>query len=623
MRVWLVVLYTAVIFMAMMVNLAVKPKTGVRMTGRLIVLAAVLGFFFYGYGYANVIGSLPMAVLRATMSVWFMFVGRNDFSSVSSAPLFASPAIQFLFWLAHLLAIYAFASATFITIGAGAVRFMRIMKARYSDITVIYGANAPSVSFIRNLSERKNHGTILVIDQEKETEAFRTDIDEAGGIILNGAEARNAEKAFLKNFRILKGKRHFDFYALHEMPLNNIGFAENLKNSLEEAGVEPGQTSIVIAADETVAGGRFQAAECMYGFGDVYLFPAGETSARALIRLFPPAETVRYGKDGRAAEDFEALLIGFSTTAQSILKRLVINAQMEGAGFHAMVCDRNLREIAGSFFHTNRILLREYDISFMEQDARSMELYDYIEQHAEALKYIVVSTGDARQDQEILLSLDKYIRLLETEAVIVSCSRTEIHYVDKKTMGWVSVDPMTPENLCDREMDVKAKALNQVYCKENGKTEEENWLLCDYFSRESCRAASDFLPGYFRALEDAGIPVTDGSGNISEEIREVLGRTEHRRWSAFHHVMGYEKMPEEIWNKRAEEYRKEIRRSGSASFAVGKDREKKLHACLIPWEDLPTLSEKEAEVTGKYRDYREMDFNNVRIMIEMEKGEDA
>ncbi len=618
MREWSVILYTAVIFMAMMVNLAVKPKTGARMTGRLIVLAAVMGFLFYGCGYASVIDSLPMAVLRATMSVWFMFVGRNDFSSVSSAPVFRFPAAQFLFWFAHLTAIYAFASATFVTIGTGAVRFMRIRKARWTNAAVIFGINPSSVSFASNLADGKKYGTLLLIDQEKTAGEYQDEIDGFGGITLTDTDARSASPAFLKSFRIRKGRRRFDFYALHEMPLNNVRFAEDLRASLEKAGVGPEQTRIVIAADETAAGDRFRAGNDRFGFGEIYLFPAGETAARAVIRLFPPAKTLRFGKDGRAQEDFEALLIGFSTTAQCILKQLVMNAQIEGSKFHAMVCDRSLREISGSFFHTNGILLREYDISFMEQDARSMELYDYIEKHAEELKYVVVSTGDPVQDQEILLSLEKYVTYLKTEAVIVSCSRTEIHYVDKETMSWASVDPMTPENLCGMDLDREAAALNQAYCGGNGRSSYENWLACDYFSRESCRAASDFLSGYLQALKREGLPVTGDGSLLLEEQREVLSRTEHRRWMAFHHVMGYDAMPEDMWNERAERYRKEVPGPGSSPFSIGKDREKKLHACLIPWEDLPALSEKEARITGQYHDYQAMDYNNIQIMMKEE-----
>ena len=611
MYIWLVILYTAAIFLAMVISLAVKPREAARLTGLLTLAAALTGFLFYGYGYAYTISRMPMAVLRAVMSVWFMFVGRNDYASVSAAPLFQIHFVEFLFWTAHLLAIYAFASATFITIGSGAIRILRVLKAKFSNLFVIFGVNRSSVAFAKNIAQTNRRATILMIDNGKDISEFSNDITSFGGIVLDDSTASSAEPAFLRTFRIRKGMgiRRFCFYALDEMPLDNIHFAECLKESLQTAGVLPQQLDIVIAADESYIGERFRAKDEDFGFGNVYVFPPGETVARMAMRLFPPAKTLCYDADGRAQDSFDALLIGFSSTAQCILKQLVMNGQIDGAGFHVLVCDKQLQEISGSFFHENKVLLHEYNIEFMESDARSQQLYDYISYNVRSLRYIIISTGDQRLDQEILLSLEKLLRSENCNAVILCCSREGIHYVDRNTMQWLFADPMTPDNLCNEQIDLQAMTLNQAYHAQNQKTSRENWTSCDYFSRTSCRAAADFLTGYLSALRDAGIPLQNGGRQLSALQWEILGRTEHRRWIAFHHNMGYQTMPSEVWDSRASCY------LSDKSVNINKDIDHKLHACMIPWEELPALSSREEAVTGIRKDYQAMDLDNVRIMI--------
>ena len=50
------------------------------------------------------------------------------------------------------------------------------------------------------------------------------------------------------------------------------------------------------------------------------------------------------------------------------------------------------------------------------------------------------------------------------------------------------------------------------------------------------------------------------------------------------------------------------------AIRVLKDTKNKLHGCLVPWEELDELSEKESSFTGKKPDYKEMDRENVRIV---------
>lgn len=92
---------------------------------------------------------------------------------------------------------------------------------------------------------------------------------------------------------------------------------------------------------------------------------------------------------------------------------------------------------------------------------------------------------------------------------------------------------------------------------------------------------------------------------------ENAGRTEHLRWCAFHDTMGFTPMSRAEWEARADQYLREIDNSGKSDIRIGKNMEQRRHACLIPWDELNELSEREKAVTGKDPHYQQLDINNV------------
>ena len=58
---------------------------------------------------------------------------------------------------------------------------------------------------------------------------------------------------------------------------------------------------------------------------------------------------------------------------------------------------------------------------------------------------------------------------------------------------------------------------------------------------------------------------------------------------------------------------------GLPGIRLSKDSENRTHACLIPWDALDDLSEKERTVTGRKVDYKQYDINNVLIIPEVLK----
>ena len=114
-------------FIAAMLNLAVESRVRMRMTRAALVTAALLGAFFYGYGYAWCEGLHVYSLIKALLALCRMFGGANDLGAVQAAPLFRYPAAISVFWLAHYLAFYVTASATIAALGERLLRRIRVM----------------------------------------------------------------------------------------------------------------------------------------------------------------------------------------------------------------------------------------------------------------------------------------------------------------------------------------------------------------------------------------------------------------------------------------------------------------------------------------------------------------
>ena len=142
-------------------------------------------------------------------------------------------------------------------------------------------------------------------------------------------------------------------------------------------------------------------------------------------------------------------------------------------------------------------------------------------------------------------------------------------------------------------------------------------MRCDYFGRMSSRASADFYQAVLKATGKTAQQIEDGEWPPQDDVLENLAITEHMRWCAFHYVMGFHAMTESEFAQRAERYKKEMQEKGTSSLRLSKDMEKRKHACLIPWEELDRLSEREGAVTGKKLDYKQLDRNNILVLPEL------
>ena len=608
-----VILLSIIIFLALVVNMALKPAYSAKLTAVMMTAAVLGGSIIYGKGYSDVTGNLAVSLVRTPYSVIGMFLGKNDLAAIGGASVVSGAAGIFIFWLLHSVAFYSMTSAAMITVGSEWLRRLRLFLITGDSLTIIYGINEESLKVGKECSEAEDNSVIFITDNESDDRI--PEIINLGMAVLTGGAAVRSEVSELKKLRI-RGRDKIEIFALDEDVNENLYYALGLKKAFEQMGVLPEKTSITIPGTEEIITSMLQISEDSYGFGYVNVFDPPDMMARAMIRLCPPWEQVRFDRYGRAVEDFDCVVIGSGDCGQAALRYLVMNAQFVGSRFHAAMFAPNFKLEAGYLFAECRGLLDRYDIEFLQSDGRSLEFYAYLGERLKTLKYIAICAGSDEMNAEISDHIMLYLKRERAEHIcVLECTRKGVRYQVSVGGPLVTRDVYSYDMLSAVKEDKNGMIINSQY-DNSDRTDWEKWGACNSFGKMSSRASAEFLPAIIRA---AGSTVEEAMRDewieeLGGDKLNVLGEMEHERWCAFHFANGYRTMTDEIFEKKAEEYREAVRRGEKANPRIGKDTEKRMHACMIPYDQLDALSEKEKAVTGRDVNYRQADINNVMII---------
>lgn len=610
MEIILVILITLVLFLAMILLLASKPKYAGTVTGIFIAIAGVGGLLFYGYGFAATVQNLPLAIIRALLAVCGMYVGKMDLGAIAAAPGMERTEMQVLFWVVHLLALYATASAAITTVGAEALRKLRLWLARWGQLNLIYGVSDETLSLGKKLLAKKQ-GAVVFVDSKPDA-TLAAAIAKAGCVLRSDDSALKADSKFIKTVGIHRKNRKIALYAMESDPSSSLQYAARLRDVLEKLGIPSENTCLVIRGQENSAAATLQVLGQTYGYGTVNVIQEAMLAARILVQNYPPCDTVAFDENGKATEDFEALIIGFGQTGQAVLRQLVMNGQFTGSTFRADVFASDCNVAKGYFAKSYAQLMKQYQICFHADDGRSERLYDHLDERKDKIRYITVCTGSEKLNSEIAENVTDYLENLGVRVPIYLCTRRGVkaHGLHGQATKFHSL--YHPDVLRMDTVDAMAMQVNHHYQGDPACGAAATWRDCDYFSRMSCRASADFIPAMLRMAGKTAQQVKNG-WELTEAQLENLSRTEHERWCAFHYCMGFAPMGEEMYAERAALYRQQVA-AGQKPLRLGKDMKTRHHACLVSWEALEELSKREESVTGKWTDYQKMDTENVLVI---------
>ena len=614
MDLFVIYLLSGLLFLFLLISLGFQPQLLTRILGGILLFVALGGIGFYGFGYYSLYGGSLMSVMRTLFSVFCMFLGRNEISAISQVEQLKTPVCQIGIYLVHLLALYATASTVVAGVGARLLRTLNLLLLYHKRILLLYGVSENTLLFAERLKEREE-GTLVFVDAG-DAAGYDNRIMHMGGLLLSDGGAVQPGLPFLQRIGMRPGRKALQVYCLHENTVKNLRYAESLRSALEKAAIHPSQTTLTLLTEDAAVGSGLQTDSSSgdYGYGEVLALDPSELAARLMVRAYPPCDTMRFGEAGRADENFEAMIVGFGRTGQSVLRSLVMNGQFEGSDFHALIIDSRYSQVSGAFFSAYPGLSDSYRLDFMEENARSISVYRYLKDYVKQLNYVVICTGDDSENAEIAREYDDFLRRRGSRAIVLQCSGAGVTYFAKPDGLPEVIDPYRPEVLCVGRQDRLAMLINHQYCLSQSRTLEEDWADCDYFSRMSCRASADYACAFLKAAGISQEELREHGWPDDEELMENLARMEHLRWCAFHIAMGYRPMPAEMFEQRARERARQVAETGSSSLRPGKDTENRLHVCLIPWEDLDALSEREGALTDRHPDYKQMDRDNL-LMI--------
>ncbi|MCQ2501696.1 MAG: hypothetical protein MJ117_10185, partial [Lachnospiraceae bacterium] len=338
-------------------------------------------------------------------------------------------------------------------------------------------------------------------------------------------------------------------------------------------------------------------------------------TAREMVCQNPPAQTISFHEDGSAAEDFEALIVGFGATGRAALHYLILNGMFDGSDFCADVFASDCDAVSGCIMNRCPNLEDEFKVRFHNANAKSHEFFRFLQNHYKNLNYIVLCCGE-EENEELSREISKYLRFNGRDLPVYSLTKTgfksrRLHEAVPDSWQLYSSDLLLSER-----SDKLAMAYNHYYCQGNGKTLQENWFNCDSFSRDSSRAAADFMSSMLITVGLDEAEVLKNGLNLTAEQELTLAKTEHLRWCAFHLMNGYTLMTDEEFQERSQRYLKEKAMGADKLTRISKNSLNRTHACLIDWNELDTLSTKENAVTGGSVNYKQADINNIHVIPE-------
>ncbi len=605
-----VILFSAAVFMALILNLAVKSELGDFLTGAAAFLGMVGGLILYSICYTELDQDVPLAMMRTLYAVCGMFMGKNESPTVGNCAVLEPLWTRLLFWFFHVCALYATASAAIKTVGERAMRRLRLLLLRRGRLIVIYGVRADTVSFGQQ-AMAKGRCSVVFVDEHPDPSCIQT-INDSGCVLRADRAATTPGNAFMNSVGVYSGTgRRISLFALQQSEAMNLRYAREFMAALHAQNVSPEHTDLLFLSGEHSIGESLQAGPDGAGYGNVSVIDEAGLAARLMTGHFPPAKTLKFDADGKAEENFEAMIIGFGHGGQAALRFLVMNGQFYGSTFRATIFDPEYERLTGRLFNDFGEIFTQYQIDFHKADGRSREAYDFIRESGRKLKYIVIAAGNDKANLELSEELRRFYERRRMRPMIFELSRRGVRRIGFEGEPDKTMTIYRPEVIDGAGPDAAAIRLNHYYCGDNGKTAEQNWKECSYFNRMSSRASADFVPSMIYAAGKTPEQVLDGDWDLTEAQKENLSQTEHLRWCAFHYAMGYSAMTEDEFAYRAEEYRAEKEKTGKSSVRIAKDVENRRHACLVSWDELDVLSAKENAVTGGNVDYKNMDLVNV------------
>ena len=625
------------VIICILLMMARGRKTLAKISGVMFTAAMICGFTLYTIGYLPeraAPGDALQSMLRGIFSTGRMFLVNDDYSYILGQEdkqwLVESIWFQLVFWLSHVLALFVSVSAILSLFGRQLLGTLRLRIGFYKSTYIICcsGDDSRALALCQNIVthdgklSRPDRKRLIILICESVSEETREAVELLGGVALTYHRSEQFDKVLLKS-GFAYSQLRIGILKLFIMPGKETMAYELSKCALscaQNINIPASRLSLYVLSETEWMSDKLKQAVGTGPKYELFVFSQAELASRKLVAMMPPYLATRI-EGGKAAGDFTVLILGFGQLGKQVLRRFVMNGQFMGGKMQTVIVDKELDDCFGQFHARYPGITANYEIEKYCMDVRSEMFYGLLDQWKDRINYVVVSLGDDVLNLEIANDLfQHFARSAESYSRHIAvgvCDQTLVSGAENGRMTFFSDDrDIFSENVLIREeTDRMAKAVSSVYNKCTSHEETNRlWYQSSYLSRESNRAVADFLPTMLSLIgyEAHNVPSPENFQLTPSQI-ELLAMTEHLRWNAFHHAMGFTTMSMPEMHQRI----KNLKESGQSIDLCRIDPEKKQHICLVPWEKLDELSDlyntalREESVSSN-RDFKQNDIDNVQ-----------
>jgi len=577
-----------------------------------IGLVFLSGFIIYyiGYELETTLIHSDISFIHEATRVFFavfssaaMFTLNNGLSAIR-ADLTNNPFYLVTFWSVHSLAIFATFATFFLIFQYRIINYIKLKSASRKRRYFIWGADEEILVLINNIriQEKLPHEITILLNDK--TDIF---IDQLERLKVSYAFMSADLQKFVSKLNIKKMLTHDNFFILSQKEYDeNIRLAiELLKQPIIRTNAK---FHLVVNCDHE------EWTEDILNDVVVNLktYHKADLIARHFVQEYPPYTHVNLDiNKANIAIDYHVAIIGFGDLGEQILLKLISQGQFHGKSFKVTVIEPSHYQNIGKFKRLHSRLIENYNISFHHINFDSDEFNHLMDDSTDSLSAIIVCTEDDQLNKSVGLELNQYLKKLNDRRYPLkifiknSMPTSFIKKMHKDINTYKNVlffgaleEVISPDIIINEKLDLLAESIHDFYRNQSNGTMEE-WKSLSPFLKDSNRNAALHI---FTKLGMVGLkvkPIAEVNdedkiitskealvNHIGDLRMKVLGKHEHARWCAFHHIHGWEN---------------QIVMKGSPI----KNKSLKMHACLVPWDQLPAIT----EITGD--DYQASCLNQI------------
>lgn len=606
------------------------------------------GLFLYTVGYMphnGGLGDVFTAMLRGLFSTGRMFLINDDYGFLLDDPtklwLTGNIVFQVLFWLCHVLALVVTVSAVMGLFGRQLIHAMRL-RMPYDFCTIICGSSDQALTLGENIATHdgtahpdSKHLVVYLVPEI--TEQLSEDVASWGAVPVEYDKTNFGAMLRRAGFGAKSGRiPQLRVIIIPDKATEAVNILDQTLDLAAQLNMEPQRLALYLISENRWV---LQYARDRHSPWAVHLACEAELAARRMIINHPPYLALPF-ENGIACRDLVVMILGFGSSGSQALLRLIVGGQFVGSNMRAIVVDKDMNNLRGSFRRSYPGFFLENSccsFSFHQIDVGNEDFFALLDTVGADVNYIVAALNDDNLNLETAQAVaDHYRRAGRPKPhMSLAVSIDTGAQIGNTTFFSGQKDIYSESVVIRNSTDAMAMAANFAYVESlNGpqdRSPEEIWYQdTSPVSQASSRASADF---FHTMLHLAGITeqqaIDSGVLTTDDTLARTLAHTEHLRWNAFHYSIGYTPMP----MARVEERLDQMIADGAEDlWACRKDSSEAQHACLVSWDDLAKVSSQINKLMEKRgilepRNFQDSDFaiiksipQSLKVAKEYSKG---